>query len=41
MLAEGLKDRELWLRKDKIISSILDDAPRSFTKLIFKDVYGR
>ena len=41
MLAEGLRERELLMKRDQIISSILEDAPRSFTKLIYKDVYGK
>ena len=41
MLAEGLRERELLMKRDQIISSILEDAPRSFTKLIYKDIYGK
>ena len=41
MIVDGFKERELLMKRDQIINSILEDAPRSFTKLVFKDVYGR
>ena len=40
-MIDGFKERELFMKRDQIISSILEDAPRSFTKLVFRDVYGR
>lgn len=39
-IVDNFKERELILKRDHIISSILEDAPKSFTKLISKDLSG-
>lgn len=39
-LVENLREREFILKRDQIITSILEDVPKSFTKLISKDLMG-